>query len=766
MPYFSGKVNSIVYHDKKTFYILSMVLDDMGTKITVKGNVIGLPLRIGSWFGFEAGWTTHPKFGKQLSITKAPIFDSVWNPDTAINMLVSHGIGEGVLRNIQFDCQSDADFLSALSDTAKLSGLGCNAYTANHIVERWQYVRSYFSTLDFLSDLGLPSNKIKNIWEKFGEDSKVVLSENPWELVKVDGITFEQADSVAQFLGLSSDIPKRLRGLIIYLTRIQRVSGHLFLSTGNLVESCKFITEDKVFIADTLKALSNSGDVVLDKLDGITAIYDPWLYDLEVSSVSGLKDRLLHAAFDPDDTTDYKKKLCSLGPKTRKLANRKKSTLYAIAESAVSEWGETSGIALSEMQKQGIINGLIEPVSIITGLPGTGKTLSLKAVVRFLQEMNVSFLLCAPTGIAAKNLTKVTGSIAYTIHRAFLASGVPATEEYRETSYAGFLGESDNDFGDSAQNQVWEYNPDNPHPADVIIIDESSMLDQHLIYRLLHCTKKACRIIFVGDAAQLPSVGPGNVLRDLIQSELFPVVSLTEIFRQKDTSDIIYAAHSIHKGEVPDFDSLKDFTLVEVADDNLIPEIMVKLATSMYNRHLNFQMLSPKYSGVVGVTNLNQCLRGVLNPQVGGVQEIRIGNDTIRENDRIMVIRNDYRRGVFNGDVGRVVSIDSKSGITELKIFGSPDLYVKISNAELPYIIRMAYTVTIHKIQGLEYDIIVMPIVDSFRHQLQRNLLYTAVTRAKKKVILLGTRSAVHKSVCNIQENRRNTLFCARLKKV
>lgn len=388
-------------------------------------------------------------------------------------------------------------------------------------------------------------------------------------------------------------------------------------------------------------------------------------------------------------------------------------------------------------------------------------TTSLQAVVRILQEANTSFLLCAPTGIAAKNLSNLTGAPAYTIHRAFAAKGV--SDKKQEATYTGIVGGARASIGKIGEGEFWEYGLDNPHPAEVIVIDEASMLDQHLIYRLLTCTSPQCRMIIVGDAAQLPSVGPGNVLRGMIASGQFPVVNLTKIFRQKDTSDIVYAAHAIYRGEVPVCEPPSDFSLVQVSGEGQVLKVILRLAEKLYKQRRNFQILSPRHAGIVGVTNLNANLREILNPRRAGLREIRLKDDMLREDDRIMIVKNNYKFGVYNGDVGKISRIDSKAREVELKIFGAPPLFIRVPFQNVPKFVRMAYACTVHKVQGLEYDVIVMPLVDSFRHQLQRNLLYTAVTRAKKKVILVGAHTALTAAVINNKEDLRNTLFQERL---
>ena len=767
--YFSGKVNALVYEDgAKAFYIMKMLLDDnkaSGETITVKGSVSGLPVKIGSWFGFEANWVNHPKFGKQLSITKAPIFKNQLDPDAVESALVAHGVGGRIVKLIRMTV-GDEDFIQIVGDQKRLEEVpAIDILTATYIVKKWQMIQAYFRTLSFLGDLNLPEAKISSIWSIFGDDAEKILSTNPWALVQIEGVTFAQADSIAMKLGLSLACVERIRGVVLFVCKNQKTMGHLYSVSGQIYqEAQEYIpTITLADVANALVYLNNEQTIVIDKLTkpGTVAIYEPWFWQIEQDSALDLVSRQKTAIVtDKERALNYGAKLASIGPKTEKVSKRKKPSLSKVVEAAIDEWEGQVKLTLSANQKQGVKNALLEPVSVLTGLPGTGKTLSLRAVVNILKEAGVSFLLCAPTGIAAKNLTNVTGLQAHTVHRAFSAKG--SSDEKRESSYTGIVG-GDSGADLNASDSDWGYCKESPHPAEVLILDESSMLDQHLLYRVLDCTSSTCRIVFVGDAAQLPSVGPGNVLRDLIASGKFPVVSLDEIYRQKDTSDIVFAAHDIFHGKMPDLQHKSDFSLVEVSDENQVLDFIRQLSAKLYEKRSNFQVLSPRHSGTVGVTNLNDHLRNLLNPRRDGLVEVKLGNDTIREDDRIMVFKNKYKLDVFNGDVGKVSDINTKTKEVELKIFGEVPLFLKIPYKDVPGFIRLAYACTVHKAQGLEYDFIIMPIVDGFKHQLQRNLLYTAVTRAKKKVILVGTRTALQKAILNDKEDMRRTLLKDRL---
>ncbi len=777
--YFSGRVQSVVFaNEGNAYYIVRMILDkdDSGVgmflketveAVSVKGNVPGLNITPGAWFGFEGKWIRHPKYGKQIDITRAPVLKNGWDAETAARMLVANGVGPGIMLSIRGHFADDV-LMDALEDPERLEEVpGLAKFSAMHVSSRWMAVQAHFKSLDFLGNLGLPSGLVRNIWSHFGDDVEKVLTKDPWSLVEVSGITFKQADEVARRLGLNN-VEAQVRGAVLYACKSSTGFGHLYLQTGAVFHAVNAQVPDieKKVIAKALAGLHKEGLLIIDKKTrpGTTAVYEPWGYMMEKEGARLLVERVQKAELLPDtDRTDsYLKNLGSVGPITEEAVNSgpKEGQLERVVQVAIDEWGSQAQLVLSDPQIEGIFNALTAPVSILAGLPGTGKTTSLRAAVRILQDASIPFLLCAPTGIAAKNLSSRTGAEASTIHRAFSAKG--QSDDQRTRTYAGVTGSRQTAVSDGRGGvTAWGYSQEFPHPADVIIIDEASMVDQHLIFRLLECTKPSARLVFVGDYAQLPSVGPGNVLRDLIKSEMFPTVKLTQIFRQDDTSGIVFAAHAMVNGVVPKTD--KDFRLIQVHDEEKVLEAILKIAVKFYEARINFQILSPKHRGPVGVTNLNARLRELLNPACHGLSEMRLGKETVREGDRIMIIKNNYKLGVFNGDVGKISRVSREKKEVEVKIFGTPPLYIPIAFKEVPRLLVLAYACTVHKSQGLEYGRIVMPLVRSFYHQLQRNLLYTAITRAKKQVVLVGHHDALVSAVNNSKEDARATLFLDRL---
>ena len=756
MEYRTGTVHSIKFKNPaQNFYILKIVFDDTGEFVDAKGNIAGIDVQVGSWFGFEGVWKNDPKWGKQFQIKKAPLIKGAWNADTAEKALVSYGVGASTLALLRKDL-SDTEFLNVLSDVEALkSKVYISEITAQHIEAKWVFVNNFFRTLDFLGSLELSTEKIRAIWRTLGDDCVNKIKDNPWVLLRV-GVKFDACDTIARKYGIPlKDNLNRLKGAITHVVKDEGGFGHLFIGSGYLAQQVKTLCGDVLDkdIGALLKELHKEKQVVVDRIDNQISIYDPWSHKIEASSAQTLARRCASARLSASASLEIAR---SLNPQNQEVW----SDLDQSLDMYLNRY--KASLTLTDKQLQGVRNAVLEPISIITGLPGTGKTTSLKMVVNILKDAGQQILLVAPTGIAAKRIASVCGVNAYTIHRAFSAKNLDTGAE-RESVYAGIVGEGGGLNTDGSKEE-WGFTPTNPHPADVVVIDEASMLDQHLLYRITHSTKPACRLVFVGDVNQLPSVGAGNVLRQLIDCEEFPVVSLEEIFRQENTSDIVYASHAIHKGFVPDFESYQDFILDESHKGSLAQDKIIEIADKLYRARTNFQVLSPRHKGDAGVTNLNSAIRERINPPNAGLKEWRIGSDTLREHDRVMVVKNNYKLGIYNGDVGKVNQIDAKSSEIEIKLHDNPPRYIRIKFSEAVGLLRLAYAMTIHKSQGQEYDVVVIPMLSSFHNQLQRNLLYTAVTRAKKQVILVSNTGALQKAVLNAQDEQRNTHLGARVK--
>lgn len=786
---FSGRIKSVRFASRDDqYYAFSLELDNddepevdeetglfsikgfaVAETVMAAGNVLGLDVKTGDWIGLEGEWVEHPRFGRQIKITKAPVIRGPWKPDQAASALMNQGIDFAIAHQIKGHFKP-SELTDALLDKDRVAQVpGITDGVAEIVVQCWRRNLAYFRAIEFLYDAGVPPAKIAGVWRQFGEDTERVLAEDPWSLVLVRGISFRVADEISRRMGLKTGNPNRIHGAILEASRKGRGEGHLYMTPSDILTSAAVFANPidlSVFIDCLTRALDNKhlvGDTTTR--EGVKAVYEAWAYKAEIGAARKLHQRMSTAAIRSPDRDRYLEKMADYAQIGKPGAN-----LREAAEASVEEWGRQTSLNLSPDQRRGVTNGLIEPVSVLTGLPGTGKTTSLKALVSILQDLGTPCLLVAPTGIAAQKMKDVTGVPAFTIHRAFAAKG--GRDSRRDANFHGVVGDAEPAAsGDQGGFEwPWGYSEDNPHTAQVLIVDESSMVDQHLLYRILDCTAEGCRLVFVGDAAQLPSVGPGNVLRDLVLCDYFPVVHLSEIFRQDEASGIILSAHEIHRGEVPDAKG-NDFHLFEVPDEHAVKNLIVKIAERLFADRRNFQVLSPRHNHTVGVTNLNEALRASLNPPRPGLVELKgrtkRGKETtvLREDDRIMIFRNDYRLGIYNGNTGKIVRIDLKGRKIFVKIHDpSHDREIVLTTAQvIPSLIRLAYCCTVHKSQGLEYDVIVLPVVDSFGLQLQRNLLYTAVTRARKKVILVGTRSALAAAVANDKVDARNTLFPERL---
>ena len=524
-------------------------------------------------------------------------------------------------------------------------------------------------------------------------------------------IGFRTADQIAMSLGMEPNHPARLTAGVHFALLQTANAGHCCVPEEVLVEeAAKLLRVDKLNVAMRVAEMIKSNALYVEDFHGLNLVYPPHLYYAERRVAERLK-RLRDWA-RPVLRTDY--------------------------ENIVAEWEATAGIALAAAQRQAITSALAHGVLVITGGPGTGKTTTVKGILAVLEAQGFKILLGAPTGRAAKRLGEACGRDAQTIHRLLEATG----------------GEGPARF---ARNQ------DRPLDADVVIIDEVSMVDITLMNYLLQAVPEGCRVILVGDVDQLPAVGPGAVLKDIIRSGTIPVVRLTEVFRQADTSIIVVNAHRINRGLVPDCLSSPDFQFYETESDAATAEEIISLCQERlpaegFDVWQEVQVLSPMHRLLCGVENLNKELQAALNPPAPGKPEISGANQLFRLGDKVMQIRNNYQKGVFNGDVGLIAAMDDAEVLVSY-----PDGDVVYDRSELDEI-RLAYAMSVHKSQGCEYPVIILPLVPGHYIMLQRNLLYTAITRAKQRVILLGSKAALNTALANDRTRRRYSLLAERLR--
>lgn len=710
-----GRVWSVIYKSED-FHIFSIEPAgrdgfEYGRKVVCKGRVFGVE-QIAPGVSLEVfgNWTHDPKFGRQFNLHGwGPWADSEMGVEAFLRVCLE--LDEAPIA-ILVDAFGVDLFRVLTEEPQRIRELaGFSEESASLLLEDWAYARTSAELSAFFSGHAVTSNQMKALFDAFGADSKKILQENPYRLLEVEGFSFGEVDDVAEKMGVDREDPRRFEGAVLWVLREAARSGHLCVRRGDIPTQLRELlqgTEVDPFGDVDLTGELNNAVVRLQEREGVrvdpnVGVYLPTHFRHERQSAENLARFLTPLQLDVEPTEFLKTY----------------ETLHQID--------------LSDAQRDAVEKLLSSRVLVITGLPGTGKTTVVKTLVNLFQQAGISFNLMAPTGIASKRLAEVTGHPAATIHRTFRYDG-----------------------------DRWGYNITNKFPIGAVIVDEMSMVDQELFYRILDALEEGTILVFVGDDAQLPSVGPGNVLRELIRCPEIPTVRLTQIFRQAEASDIILNSHRINRGEaiIPG-GTESDFRFVSIGDEEKIVDLAVKMAVKLKDRDANFQVLSPKYDGIVGVNNLNDKLREALNPASPGKKELTIGTLKFREGDRVMVVKNDYELAVYNGDMGKLMSIHSDHLVVRVHGAGEDglDMLVEVPRKEVGQKLRLAYSITVHKCQGSEFDTVILPITRTQGRMLQRNLFYTAVTRAKKRVWLLGDNLAVTKAIANDKVVQRNTGF-------
>jgi len=718
-----GRVIDVKYRSED-FHILSMAVDKATPAapkrvITVSGNFFGLlQVTPGTTLGVMGEMVTHPKYGLQLN----PVG---WEPYAKTARDVEHFLGECVegfsnpalvtLLSERFGVGLFEKMVSAPEEIRTLVGEDDPMrIEIENVLDKWRQTRVMANLASLLRTVDLSAFVINAVYEKFGDKALDVVQENPYRLVQIEGVTFAAADRIAKQFDIEGRDIRRIEGAVLWFLWQGAKDGHLFMRRAELPKLIDglvehdFVEPFEIDLEEAVpKAIENlvaRKDIQVDPRAGVY-LDSYWTYEREGAT------RLMKFVTAPEGVhVDI-----DLGE-------------------FLSDYERGHQIALSEAQREGVLSLLRSRVLVVTGLPGTGKTTLVKAFVTLFRRAGVSTTLMAPTGIAAKRLAGVTGSEAATIHRTF-----------------GYDGER------------WRYRTDNKFSTEAVIVDEMSMVDQELFFRILDALHPTTMLVLVGDDAQLPSVGPGNVLRELLSAPEIPHIRLTHIFRQAHTSEIVLASHQINRGETPDLSprpATSEFQFVHCSDDEKLSQLIVKMAEKLKGRDANFQVLSPKYDGVVGVNNLNNLLREALNPSKNQ-KEWRGGMLHVREGDRLMVIKNDYERSIYNGDMGKLIRITKENLYLRVHGIGvgAVDMEVEIPKGEAPDKLRLAYAITVHKSQGQEFDTVILPLVRAHGRMRQRNLFYTAVTRAKKKCWVLGDPSSVQAAIANDKVVQRNTFF-------
>ena len=671
---------------------------------TVKG---AAPL-VGQEVHLVGTWVTHPRFGRQFQAMRMRVSapTSAGGIERFLASGTIDGVGPAMARRIveKFGTEALLIIERAPSRLREVAGIG--AKTAEKIAASYLRQSELRDIMLWLEDHGITGAYAGRIFKAYGSLAVEVMEKAPYRLAReIDGIGFVTADNIAIAAGWEKNSSERIAaGLSYEVTQISS-SGHCCIPEGMLAE--RAAQRLGVVRSEVMEVLSR--EVKMSRLYAVDdmgerLIYAPQLYKAEVETARLL--RMLQQKADHIHVYD--------------------------TMSLVTAWEEEHTVRLADAQREAVIAALEHGVLVLTGGPGTGKTTVVRSMIDILGAQGLEILLAAPTGRAAKRLAEATGCPAATVHRMLEAQG-------RE--------DGEMRFGRDAETQL---------EADVIIVDEVSMMDIVLMQHLLTAILPGTHLILVGDVDQLPAVGPGAVLQDILRSGVIPSVRLTEIFRQNNTGTIVLNAHAINSGRVPSFTEA-DFSFVPAVSSEDAAAQIVSICTRLLRAGtdlMDLQVLSPMRREACGVDLLNRSLQAALNPPAADKAEA-VG---FRRGDKVMQTRNDYTKNVFNGDIGRIVQIDSE----HLTIAFAEDMEVSYTRDEFGAL-TLAYAMSVHKSQGSEYDIILLPLVRAHHIMLQRNLLYTAVTRAKKGVILIGDRTALFTAVSNDRTRRRYTLLAERL---
>ena len=705
-----GTVENIIFQsDDKRFCVFRMKCASDGMITAVYH---GAAPFMGEMIRVTGEWISHPRFGRQFNITG---YQSVM-PDSAegVERFLSSGAVRGVgktmaSRIVEFFGKDTLEILGKNPERlAEIPGIG--AKKAEIIGKSYSEISDLREIMLFLEQNGVSGSYAAKLQIAYGDTAIERMKINPYILITdIEGIGFKTADRIALSLGFDLASTERIRAGIIYVLNMAASGGHTCIPEEELLRYAERVLQADYMVVETVFRDMVEKDMLrTEDWGGQRFIYPEYLYRAE----TGVAHMLLALRDHPE----------SLGKVDE--------------EKIMEEWEAEAGIELAEAQKEAIRSSLKFGVFALTGGPGTGKTTIIKGILSVLKRAGCKVLLAAPTGRAARRLEAAAGEKAQTVHR-MLEYNVSGT------------------FGKNAEDLL---------EAQAVIVDEASMLDIALFYHLLEALPLGCRLVLAGDVDQLPSVGPGSVLKDIIQSGKMPVVRLREIFRQAEISPIVRNAHRINRGMMPECVSDSDFSMMEFEEE----EQAATYITNFYadktrdGRWQALQVLSPMHKGACGVRNLNSLLQMRVNPPSPEKNEIlRPDGTVLRLGDKVMQIRNNYEKDVYNGDIGQIVNIKEKE-VTVWYPDRQDDEYVCYSESEYDEL-QLAYALSVHKSQGSEYSQIVLALMPGHYIMLQRNLLYTAVTRAREKVVLVGTRAALYTAVSNDRTKRRYSLLKERL---
>jgi helicase, recD/traA family len=677
----------------------------------------------------EGSFVEHKQYGIQFTVASYEIKE----PETSVAM--EKYLGSGIIKGVGPALSAkivkkfgDETFNIIEREPERLAEIkGITEKKAIEIGTQFEEKKEFRNAMIFLNQYGVSNALAMKIYKEYGIKVMKIVRENPYRLADdIAGVGFKTADEIALRMGFSPESSMRMKAGISFALSMAASNGHTYLLYEDLYEESKrLLGISEAEFENDIYELTIERKIVLKEVKGERRVYNNNLYYMELTVARKLLD-----------------------------LNAKSENNYKVMEAKVKEVEAKTGIKLGDLQRKAVYEAVESGLVIITGGPGTGKTTTINAIIKLFEMQNMEILLAAPTGRAAKRMTETTGMEAQTIHRLLELNGNP----------------------EEGGSMRFERNELNPLEADVIIIDEMSMVDIYLMYSLLKAVTVGTRLILVGDVNQLPSVGPGKVLKDIIGSEKFNVVRLSEIFRQAAESDIITNAHKINAGQSIRLDNKsKDFFMLSMSSSLQIQRALVSLIAEKLPPYVDatkydIQVLTPSRKGELGVENLNKILQQYINPPAPGKREKQWGEVIFRENDKVMQIKNDYQMewkivtkkgltikegsGVFNGDCGIIREINEFAGTVTVE-FDEGKL-VEYTGATLEEL-ELAYAITIHKSQGSEYPAVIIPLLNAPRPLLNRNLLYTAVTRARKCVTIVGSENSVNEMIQNESEMKRNS---------
>ncbi|MBN2497048.1 MAG: ATP-dependent RecD-like DNA helicase [Deltaproteobacteria bacterium] len=709
-----GTLERIVYcNEENAWSVVRLAVDGRRDPVTAVGKLLGV--QPGESLRLLGRWVRDHRYGEQFHA------ETYFTTRPATLVGVEKYLGSGLIRGIGKQMASrivkhfEMDALEIIEShperLTEVAGIG--PVRSSRIRQAWAEQREMKEVMIFLQSHGVSTTYAVKIYKRYGPRSIAVVKENPYQLaVDIFGIGFLKADKIASSLGIAADSPRRAEAGVLHVLGELSDEGHVFCPLEELVERAVAVLEIEAAVVEkAISDLGSSGSLVIETLDHGEAIYLGSLHACETGAAWML----------------------------RAILGAEASRIEIDVERALVWFEEQGRIRLADRQKDAVRKAISSKVLVVTGGPGTGKTTIIHAIIRILEKKGRRIMLCAPTGRAAKRMTETSGREARTIHR--LLEFAPRSQRF-------------------------ERNAERPLDADLVVVDEVSMLDTVLLYHLLCALPSRCQLVLVGDVDQLPSVGPGNVLRDLIRSCAVEVVTLDEIFRQARQSLIVLNAHRVNQGSLPvsgrEGDDSADFHFVERDDpERALATIKELVSVRIPLRYEldpldDIQVLTPMHKGLLGVARLNAELQSLLNP---AGEALGTGGDAFRTGDKVMQIRNNYELDVFNGDIGKVESVDPVERQVLVRIEGRVVRYDRADQNELV----LAYACSIHKAQGSEYPAVVIPVHTQHYVMLQRNLLYTGITRGRRLVVLVGSKRAVGIAVRNNKVRKRHTRLAERL---